>query len=275
MSKPPPRRPTLTLAPATSAAVNAKSANADSPPPRQPDLIRVAGLPAVQALFAQRGRDVERLFYEDRFRTEVGGFCKFLAARRKPYRMVETDELTKVAGTPHHGGIVAVARPRPMESLTPALARSWADAKKPLLLLDGVGNPHNLGAIIRSMAFFGLEHLIVSEHPGQAGLSESAHRVAEGGLDWVSVHRAPFPQAVSDLATAGYRVIGTALEGAQTFAELPRDKPLAILLGNEETGVPDASLKACSGIVKLPGSGHVQSLNVAATAAILIWELAK
>jgi len=271
MPKPPSSRPTLSLKPAAPAGETA----APQRPRDQSDLIRVAGMPAVQALFAQRGRDVERLFYEERFKNEVGGFCKFLATRRKPYRMVGTDELTKVAGTPHHGGIVAVARPRPMEVFTPALARDWAKAGKPLLLLDGVGNPHNLGAIIRSMAFFGLEHLVVSEHPAQAGLSESAHRVAEGGLDWVSTHRGPFPQTLADLAAAGYRVVGTALEGAQPLADLPRDKPLAIVLGNEEVGIPAASLQACTSIVKLPGSGHVQSLNVAATAAILIWELAK
>lgn len=264
-----PKRPTLTLKPA------AKEAPTAGPGAPQPDLIRVAGLPAVQALFAQRGRDVERLFYEERFKTEVGGFCKFMASRKKPYRMVGTDELTKIAGTPHHGGIVAVAHPRRMEKFDAATAQAWAKAKKPLLLLDGVGNPHNLGAIVRSMAFFGLQHLVVSDHPGQAGLSESAHRVAEGGLDWVSVHRAAFPQAIAELQAAGYRVVGTALEGAKSFAELPRDKPLAILLGNEEVGIPPASLKACSGVVKLEGSGHVQSLNVAATAAIFIWELAK
>jgi TrmH RNA methyltransferase len=263
------KRPTLTLKPADGEAAPT------GPRPPQPDLIRVAGLPAVQALFSQRGRDIERLFYEERFKNEVGGFCKFMASRRKPYRMVETDELTKVAGTPHHGGIVAVAYPRQMEKFDIATARQWAKEGKPLLLLDGIGNPHNLGAIVRSMAFFGLEHLVVSDHPGQAGLSESAHRVAEGGLDWVSVHRAPFPQAINDLTAAGYRVVGTALEGATSFAEIPRNKPLAIMLGNEEIGIPDPSLKACSAIVKLPGSGHVQSLNVAATAAIFIWELVK
>lgn len=287
MPKPPPSRstgkspgrPILGLGGVKQPAPPAEKAKAST----QPDLIRVAGLPAVQALFARRGDDVERLFYEDRFKAEVGAFCKQMAARRKPYRMVPADELARIAGTPLHGGIVAVARPQTVKTFDAAIAADWAAAKKPLILLDGVGNPHNLGAIIRSMAFFGLEHLLISDHPGQAGLSESAHRVAEGGLDWVSVHRAPFPQAVTLLTAAGYAVIGTALEGAQSFAEFARNKPdskpngnpLAIMLGNEEVGIPPASLQACSATVKLPGSGHVQSLNVAATAAIFIWELAR
>lgn len=244
-------------------------------PSSQPDLIRVAGLPAVQALFAKRGEDVERLFFEERFKFEAGDFCKQMAQRRKPYRMVPPEELARIAGTPLHGGIVAVTKPMAMQGFDTATAKAWAKDKTPLILLDGVGNPNNLGAIVRTMAFFGLKHLLVSEHPGQAGLSESAHRVAEGGLDYVSIHKAPFPLAIAELVNAGYRVVGTALESAVPFAELPRDKPLAVLLGNEEIGIPAASLKACSGVVRLEGSGQVQSLNVAATAAIFIWELAR
>lgn len=276
-----PKQPRLSLPsrPTTPQPEQAKPESAAAKPPRdqrdQRDLIRVSGLPAVQALFANRGRDVERLFYEERFCTEVGGFCKFLAARRKPYRMVPTDELTKIAGTPLHGGIVAVARPAPALAFDPAKAVEWAKEGKPLLLLDGVGNPHNLGAILRSMAFFGLDHLLISHHPKQAAVSEATQRVAEGGVDWVTVHRAPFPETLALLAQAGYRVVGTALENAAPIALMPRDKPLAIIMGNEEDGLPAATIAACANVVKLPGSGRVQSLNVSATAAILLWEMVK
>jgi len=245
-------------------------------PLRPNDLTKVAGLPAVRALFANRPQDVERLFYEERFKTELGGLCKQMAAQRKPYRMVPTDELTKIAGTPLHGGVLAVAKPRPVLMFEPRLATDWAKAGKPLLLLDGVGNPHNVGAIMRSMAFFGLEHLLISDHPEQAALSDAANRVAEGGADWVSLWRAPFPATLKTLSQAGYRVAGTALsDTAVPLEKLPRDKPIAFVMGNEEIGLPPASLAACDSVVMLPGSGKVQSLNVASTAAILVWELAR
>jgi len=248
-------------------------------PPRrpEPDLEKVAGLPAVQALFARDPDRAERLFYDERMKAQAGEMCKIMAERRKPYRMVAADELTRIAGTPLHGGILAVARPRPLPVLDPLEAKTWAASRAPLVLLDGIGNPHNLGAIARTMAFFGLEHLVISDHPGQAGPSEAALRVSEGGLEWVNLHRAvKFVPALKRLRDS-YRIVGTALGSGQPLAEVlaKPGKPVAIILGNEEHGLPPATQAACDDIATIPGSGRVQSLNVAATAAILIHELTR
>jgi TrmH RNA methyltransferase len=233
-------------------------------------LIRIAGVPAVAAVFDRNPERVERLFYDAATRPLVGGWCRRLARDRKPYRMVPADELARVAGTVLHGGIVAVVRPRPVSAFDAAAALHWARGGQPLLLLDGIGNPHNLGAIVRTAAFFGLDRLVISDHPAQAGPSEAAHRVAEGGLEHVELVRAErFGEALRRLR-AGYRVVGTALGRGRPLTELPRDRPVAMVLGNEETGLGRETLDACEDIVTLRGSGRVQSLSVAATAAILI-----
>jgi TrmH RNA methyltransferase len=227
-------------------------------------------------LFANDPGRVERLFYDDRMKPVVGEFCKALAARRKPYRMVPVEELTKIAGSPLHGGILAVTHPKPVKPLDCDEAKPWAKAGQPLVILDGIGNPHNLGAIARTMAFFGLPRLLLSDHPGQALPSEAAFRVAEGGLEWLEIYRAPnLPQILKRLA-ADYRVVGTALGAHRPLDEVlsKNDKPLAVVLGNEEEGLPAATLAACAEIVTIGGSGRVQSLNVATTAAILIHRLA-
>ncbi|MGE5475660.1 MAG: TrmH family RNA methyltransferase [Bacteroidales bacterium] len=250
-----------------------------SQPPRrapQEDTEKVAGLPAVQALFARDPGRVLRLFFDDRTKQQSGEFCKIMAAARKPYRHVSTDELTKVAGTPLHGGILAVTRPKPVATFDAETAKLWAKAGKPLVILDGVGNPHNLGAIVRTMAFFGLDKLLVSDHPGQAVPSEAAFRVAEGGLEWVDVMRVRNLAAELKRLRPFYRVVGTALGAHRPLAQVlaKGDRPLAIVLGNEEDGLPPATLAACEEVATLPGSGRVQSLNVAATAAILVHLLA-
>lgn len=247
-----------------------------APHHKREDTEKVAGLPAVRALFEHDPNRAERLFYDERMTPLVGGFCKILAARHKPYRKVSTEELTKIAGSPLHGGILAVTKPKPVHLFDPEEARLWARAGKPLLILDGIGNPHNLGAIARTMAFFGLERLVVSDHPGQALPSEAAFRVAEGGLEWLDLYRAPKLPAVLKRLKAHYRIIGTALGAHRPLEQVlsKSDKPLAVILGNEEEGLPPATLAACDEVATIPGSGKVQSLNVAATAAILIHRLA-
>jgi TrmH RNA methyltransferase len=242
----------------------------------QEDTEKIAGLPAVQTLFAHDASRVLRLFFDDRTKPAAGEFCKLLAAQRKPYRLVTTEELTKIAGSPLHGGIVAVAHPKPVAVFDAEQAKLWAAQRKPLVILDGVGNPHNLGAIARTMAFFGLERLLVSDHPGQAVPSEAAFRVAEGGLEWVEVVRVRNLAVELKRLKPFYRVVGTALGAHRPLADVlgKADRPLAIVLGNEEHGLPPATLAACEEIATLPGSGRVQSLNVAATAAILIHMLA-
>ena len=247
-------------------------------------LLRVAGLPAVAALFAKAPHRVERLFFDQRMRAKVGDFCAELARSRKPYRLTPSEELERVAGSVMHGGIVALARPQPVPILdlvnAADKAADWARTGEPLLLLDGIGNPHNLGAIVRTAAFFGLPRIVLSDHPAQAGPSDASYRVAEGGLEYVELHRSiRFASALQQLRRS-YRVIGTATGNDQPIealrrTERPSDRPLAVVLGNEEHGLPPATLAACEVIVTIPGSGLVQSLNVAASAAILIHALMK
>lgn len=238
-------------------------------------LLRVCGLPAVGALFERDPRRVERLFFEPRLRAEVGGFCAVLARRRKPYREVGAGELARVAGTVLHGGVAAIARPRPLAPFDPAAAPGWAHDGKPMLVLDGIGNPHNLGAIARTAAFFGIERIVLADRPAQALPSDASYRVAEGGLDRLTLCRAPLPLALAALRR-GYRIIGSAPGGGRAPATAPAGgKPPALILGNEETGAEPATLALCDEIVTIPGSGGVQSLNVAAAAAVLVYALTR
>ncbi len=247
------------------------------PRPRKPQekLLRVAGLPAVQALFATSPGRVERLFFSGELRSQVSDYCGVMARARKPYRQVGAEELARVAGTVLHGGVVALARPRAVHVFNPAEAPGWTRDGKPLLLLDGIGNPHNLGAIARTAAFFGVPRIVLSDHPAQALPSDASYRVAEGGLDRIDTYRSR--HFVRDLESLrqSYLVVGASAEGGRPLAALAASqRPVALVLGNEELGFPAATARACEVLVTIPGSGAVQSLNVAATAAILIYALA-
>ncbi len=128
---------------------------------------------------------------------------------------------------------------------------------------------------MRTAAFFGVPRIVISDHPEQAGPSDASYRVAEGGMEHIELYRAHhFAQALRGLRH-GYRVIGAAAESGKPIAAIsPSDKPIALVLGNEQDGLPRDTRRACDELITIPGSGSVQSLNVAATAAILIYALA-
>ena len=228
---------------------------------------RICGVNAVAALFARRPQDVRRLFYSEGLREQAGPHCAELARRRAPYRMLDEGELARAAGTTHHGGIVAVAAPRRVDII---------DFVRPprmelLLVLDGVSNPHNLGAIARSAAFFGVQALLLHETPLQAMPSDAAYRTAEGGLDHLVLHKTRNLRKALQALDPYYRTVATTLSpDASPLQGLPRDRPVALVLGNEEHGVSFDALESCRRRVRILGRGPVQSLNVAQAAAVVL-----
>ncbi len=230
----------------------------------------ICGLKAVTALFERRPDSVRRLLYTEAMKLEVGSWCRMMAAAHRSYRLVEPFDLAGVSGTTHHGGVTAFATPRNVPILDPT-----AVPKLPfLLVLDGIGNPHNLGAIARTAAFFAVPAMVIGEGPGHAMPSDAAYRTAAGGLEWLDLYRTrDLPRALLAM-TPLYRTVAATLdEGAMPLADLPRDRPIALVLGNEERGISAPVLEACRRRVRVPGRGRVQSLNVAQAASVLIYTL--
>ena len=237
--------------------------------------LRLCGLAAVQARFARDPASIQRLFYEAAMGQRVGAICKVLAGAKKIYRQVESAELEKVAGSLHHGGVVAVVTPPVLRVPTAADVREWARRGEAVLVLDRIGNAHNLGAIARTAAFFGVARIVIPDHANAAKPSEAAHRVAEGGLEAVEVWQTrDLVGCVRELAAAGYDVVGAATRsGRPEAAPGAAGKPLALVLGNEEHGLTPVVASSCTRLVTIPGRGKVESLNVSVAGAVLMWEL--
>jgi len=196
-----------------------------------------------------------------------------LAAAKKVYRCVPPAELEKISGSIHHGGIVAIVQVPALRAPTADEIRAWAQARATVLVLDRIGNAHNLGAIARTAAFFGVERIVLAEAASAARPTEAAHRVAEGGLEHVELWQVKNIAALAkDLAAAGYEVIGAATRGGRPEAASGAKKPVALVMGNEEEGLAPAVVAACTRLVTIPGTGKVESLNVSVAAAVLLWE---
>lgn len=243
---------------------------------RERDELKLCGLAAVRARFARDARSIQRLYFDYATGRKVGVMCKTLAAAKKIYRCVEPAELEKIAGTVHHGGIVAVVPAPVLRAPTAADVKAWAAKRAPLLLLDRIGNAHNLGAIARTAGFFGVARLVLPDDPAAALPGEAAYRVAEGGMEAVELFRVGnLATFARELAAGGYEIVGAATRGGR--ADWPRptgaSKPIALALGSEEHGLGSDVAAACTRLVTIPAAGPVESLNVSVAAAVLMWEL--
>jgi TrmH RNA methyltransferase len=227
----------------------------------------ICGLNAVEAVFRRRPADIARLFYISQMRPTAGPFCAELARTKRPYRELPPEEMQKAAGTMHHGGIAAVVRPREL----PFIDTDKPPNTKLLLVIDQIGNPHNLGAIVRSAVFFGVTTLLLHETRAATSLSGAVYRTSDGALEDLDIYRTrDLARALRGL-TAHYRTVAvTARPTAAPFKDLPRDRPMALVLGNEEHGVSPDALAACRREIRIDGANRMHSLNVAQTAAILL-----
>ncbi len=240
---------------------------------RDDEEIRVSGPRAVEALFRRDPDAIRRLYLDPDQAASAGAICQHLAQRRRPYAVKDAAELAKIAGTLHHGGIVAITGLRLPRPPGRAEIAAWADRRLPVLVMDGVSNPHNFGALVRSAAFLGIETIVVSDRPEQALPSPAAYRVAEGGMEAVALWRPP--SLAPFLAELGkrHRLVGTSPRG-KSLAQFQRDpRPVALVLGNEEHGLSPAVARVVAELVAIPGTDRVESLNVSVAAGILMYEL--
>lgn len=234
--------------------------------------LAICGLSAVRSRFEVKPSSIRRLFFDEATAPRIGDICSALAAAKKIYRCVEADELEKIAGSVHHGGIVAIVDRPVLKSPHPDELREWGRLREPLLLLDCISNVHNLGAIIRTAAFFGVKKLILPDHPSAALPTEATYRVAEGGLDHVEIFLVKRLDWFVHELRKSYTVVGADTRGGHPNLIVSGPKPIALVLGNEEHGLAEEVASACDRLVTIPGSGWIESLNVSAAAAILLWE---
>jgi TrmH RNA methyltransferase len=169
-----------------------------------------------------------------------------------------------------------------VEPLTREDLDLWASDGKTGIVLHEVGNDHNLGAITRAAAFFGAHFIVRNEHDSEARLSTSAYRVAEGGMEHVVVREISNTAAFLKDAAQKMVVIGTDIRARLRIGDLPsivKEKAggtrpgIALVLGNEERGLPQNVKDNCTCIVRIPGTGNIESLNVSQAAALFLREI--
>lgn len=231
------------------------------------DEMKAYGLHACRAIAKNRPDDVVRILLRKDLKSSFSELLAHCAENRRAYRFVLDEELAKVSGSQHHEGVFMIVR-RPAVCTLEALLSN--DSATTLLYLDGVQNPHNLGAILRSAAHFGVAAVLVQRDQG-ATLSGAALRVAEGGAEYVPV--VELSAGVRDLkriAAAGFRLFACDMRGATTVEHVRFAPKTIVLLGAEGSGLNRETLSVVHQSIQIPGTGNVESLNVATVAGVVL-----
>jgi TrmH RNA methyltransferase len=256
--------------------------------------LAVCGFNAAAALGEYHPEKINRLFLrEDRLK-QFTRVCKHLAERKRPYKICGDEELERLCKSPRHQGVVAMIEEPLVEPIGEEDIRRWAGEGKTGLILHSVGNDHNLGAIVRSAGFFDAPFIVISEEDPR--LTTSAYRVAEGGMEQVIFRKAEHTGAFIKSLSRSLITIGADIRARLRIRDLAviirekggflRDNPagpdhpgppakpgIALVVGNEETGLPPEVKEHCSALVRIPGTGLIESLNVAQAATLFLHEL--
>lgn len=246
------------------------------PPPRIDEEV-VFGYRAGLAVLARRPGDVIRVACNAALRREVDEAVRHAPPGRTHIERaeIEDERLARIAGSVHHEGICVVTQPRrfaPVQELGDVLEANKGVA----LALDRVRNPYNIGAMLRSAAFFGIDAALLGAPAPHPALPPDAVRVAEGGAEHLLLARTTdLAETLSRLRARGVRVFGAENDAGKNAIGFDFPRPAILVMGHEREGLGERVLAQCDALVGIPGSGAVQSLNVGVAASVLLAELAR
>ena len=239
--------------------------------PKAPQEQRLYGLNACLAAFAHRPESLRKVWLLESRIPALKAVLAWCVKHRLGYTVVEAEDLERLSGSAHHEGVVFGMLPAPEPTLS-----EWLRGLPPgpciVLWLDGVGNPHNFGALARSAAHFGASALLLPKS-SVLGWSGAAARVAEGGAEALPLVRfGRTDNSIAQLASAGFVLAATDVRQGRSLHSTKLPERLVLVLGAEQGGVDPALAQACELRLQIPGTGAVESLNVAAAAAVLLSE---
>ncbi len=196
-----------------------------------------------------------------------------MRAQEAGAKLVDSDaeRLGGLAGTPRHQGVVARVAPLAAKhSLDDVLDE--VEGAPLVLVLDGVTDPHNLGACLRVADGAGA-HAVVAPKDHAVGLNATVAKVASGAAETVPYLMVTnLARTLGELKERGLRVVGTSDDAPQTLYEADLTGPVALVLGAEGPGMRQLTRKTCDELVRIPMSGAVESLNVSVAAGVCLYE---
>lgn len=237
----------------------------------------VYGVHAVTALLNNRHRTVNRLYVnQERDDQRLQAICELASQRNVPVESLSLQKMKQRFADVIHQGVVAQASPLPdynESDLLPLLANS----KQPglILILDGVTDPHNLGACLRTADAAGVDFVVIPKDKS-ASITPVVSKVACGAAESVPLVRVTnLARAMDTLKQEGVWIYGAAGEASQTIYGLSLQSTIGLVLGAEGDGLRRLTRERCDDLFALPMAGSVESLNVSVATGIALYEVVR
>lgn len=221
----------------------------------------------------EAGRDIDKVL----IRRDLGGeLARELQDKMREYGIlshrVPVEKLNRIT-MKNHQGVIALLSPvtyQRLESIVPML---YDDGRIPLIvLLDGITDTRNFGAIARTAECAGVDTIVIPES-GSVSVNADAVKTSAGALLHIPVCRErSIADAVKYLRESGIRVIGASEKGSDSYTAEDMTVPTAIVMGAEDTGISEAVLRQCDSLAAIPIIGNIASLNVSVAAGVIIYE---
>ncbi len=189
-------------------------------------------------------------------------------------RFLPREDLDRIANTHTHQGVVAVTSGKAYADVDMLLEKKKAEHSF-LLVLDGIEDPHNLGALIRTADGAGADGVIIPERRA-VGLTGTVVKASAGASEHLPIARVTnISRTLEELKERNIWIVGLDERGTQSYFELDYNMPCAVVLGAEGKGIHDLVRKRCDFLVSIPMLGHVPSLNVSVAGAVVMYEIAR
>jgi 23S rRNA (guanosine2251-2'-O)-methyltransferase len=235
---------------------------------------RITGIHAVREAL-EAGRAFDRIVIaKGRQDSRVEEIVQLARERGVAVRFEDRDQLDRLANSKDHQGVVALAAASAAATLEDILARANGSRGQIglIVLLDGVEDPHNLGAIIRTALAAGAHGVVIPERRA-AGLTDTVARASAGALAHLPVAKVTnLARTMEELKEAGYWLVGLDEHAEKNYTEVDYTSPIGVVLGGEGKGLHELTRKRCDFVVSLPTVGPVKSLNVSVAAGVVLFE---
>jgi 23S rRNA (guanosine2251-2'-O)-methyltransferase len=230
----------------------------------------MTGFHAVEEALAA-GRPLDRIVIaRGRHGERIEAIVQKAKSRGVPVRFEDRAQIDRLAGTREHQGVAALAAAKPVAAFEDLIAAN--DGHGLIVLLDGVEDPHNLGAIVRTSLAAGAQGVVIPERRA-AGLTDTVERASAGALAHLPIARVKnLVRAMEEMKEAGYWLVGLDERAKKNYTEVDLKGSVGIVMGSEGEGLHDLTSKRCDFLVSLPTTGPVKSLNVSVAAGVMLFE---